>query len=219
MSLVPTRIVIFAKAPVPGMVKTRLIPALGPAGAATLAREMLADTIASARAAGGLRVEVCASPHPDDPSWAGLIAPDVERSEQVAGNLGERLAAAAARILEGGSRLLLVGTDCPELDGARLAEAARLLEHHDAVIFPALDGGYVLLGLAKWHASLFHDIPWSTDAVAEETKQRILALGWSLHEGDPLRDIDEPSDMDFYLSRKTDSDLCVGPAESNGAIS
>lgn len=185
-----TRIVIFAKAPVPGRVKTRLIPALGAEGAATLAREMLAATVEEALAT-GLAVELCGEP--DAGKWHEA-RPGLRLTAQGEGNLGERLTRAADRVLEG-EKLLLIGADCPELDRHRLADAAEALEAHDAVIHPARDGGYALLGLRRSDVSLFKGIAWSTAVVAEQTIERIRALGWSLRVGDTLRDIDEPDDL------------------------
>ena len=192
---VATRIVIFAKAPVAGMAKTRLIPALGEAGAARLAGKMLVDTVAQARAAALGVPELCVTPPPSDPSWTGHLPAGVTLSDQGPGDLGQRLAAAASRVIAGGERILLIGTDCPALDARRLAAAAALLDSHDAVIHPARDGGYVLLGLARTDASLFSGIAWSTDGVAATTIARIEARGWSLAVGDTLQDIDEPADL------------------------
>ncbi|MDP3674984.1 MAG: TIGR04282 family arsenosugar biosynthesis glycosyltransferase [Novosphingobium sp.] len=196
MSAATTRIVIFAKAPVPGSVKTRLIPALGKAGAALLAQRLLAKTVDSALVAGLANTELCAAPHPADPQWAGHLPAGVRLADQGEGNLGQRLSAAATRVIDGGERVLLIGTDCPDLDSARLCEAAAQLDRHDAVIFPARDGGYVLLGLARTDPSLFADIAWSTSTVAATTIARIRTLGWSLYIGDTLSDIDEPADLD-----------------------
>ncbi len=196
MNAVPTRIVIFAKAPVPGRVKTRLIPALGDASAAQLAQRMLADTVVHANAAGLATPELCVAPHADDPAWAGFLPAGVRLSDQGPGDLGQRLAAAARRVIDAGERILLIGTDCPALDGGLLAQAAARLEDHDAVIYPARDGGYVLLGLARTDPSLFNDIRWSTDTVAAITIARIADLGWSLFVGETLSDIDEPADLE-----------------------
>ncbi|MDQ3077522.1 MAG: TIGR04282 family arsenosugar biosynthesis glycosyltransferase [Pseudomonadota bacterium] len=190
------RIVIFAKAPVPGRVKTRLIPVLGEEGAAELAARMLGDTVAHALGAGLGTPELCATPAPDNAAWAGHLPTGVRLSDQGPGDLGQRMAAAARRVVGGGARILLIGTDCPELDAKRLAEAALQLDKHDAVIHPARDGGYALLGLARTDASLFDDIAWSTDGVAAATIARIKALGWSLFVGDTLRDVDEPADLE-----------------------
>jgi hypothetical protein len=185
-----TRIVIFAKQPVPGRVKTRLIPELGPGGAAALAREMLEHTVEEALAT-GLAVELCGEPDAAEwhPARHGL-----ELTDQGDGALGERLARSAERVLAEES-ILLVGSDCPELDRRRLRAAADALEERDAVIHPAHDGGYALLGLGRFDPSLFEGIDWSTPVVAAQTMARIGALGWSLHVGETLRDIDEPGDL------------------------
>ena len=190
-----TRIVIFAKAPLPGRVKTRLIPLLGEAGAAKLAQRMLAGTVAHALGAGLATPELCATPDPADADWAGHLPAGVRLTDQGTGDLGQRLASATDRVLAAGERVLLIGTDCPALDSAGLGAAAAALERHDAVIYPAFDGGYVLLGLARSDASQFADIAWSTPGVAATTIERIKALGWSLHVGDTLRDVDEPADL------------------------
>jgi rSAM/selenodomain-associated transferase 1 len=191
-----TRIIIFAKAPVPGQVKTRLIPALGEIGAARLAHRMLLDTVTAAVAANLSLPELCTDPHPLDESWQGFLPPQPLRmTAQGEGDLGERLARAAKRMIALGERVLLIGTDCPELDASRLRVAASALETRDGVIHPALDGGYALLGLRRFDPSLFNSITWSTPTVATETIARIRALGWSLHIGETLRDIDQPEDL------------------------
>lgn len=186
-----TRVVIFAKAPVPGQVKTRLIPALGEEGAARLARKMLDRTVAEG-VASGLEVELCGDPHAH--GWGSML-PSVPFAWQGEGELGERLARAAARVLGREDNLLLIGSDCPALDRTLLRQAARALATHDAVLYPATDGGYVLLGLRRFDGSIFEDIPWSSSTVAAETRARIAALGWSLHLGPTLADVDEPEDL------------------------
>ena len=198
-----TRIVIFAKAPVPGRVKTRLVPALGEEAAAQLAADMLRQTAAEALASGVGAVELCADPDPADPAWIGQIPTGVTLTAQGAGGLGERLARAARRLIGGGERVLLIGGDCPELDCDRLAAASAALERYDAVIHPALDGGYVLLGLNRFDRSLFDGIAWSTDGVAAKTMARIEALGWTLHVGETLRDVDKPEDLSVANDRAT----------------
>lgn len=183
-----TRIVIFAKEPVPGRVKTRLIPALGADGAARLASEMLERTIEEALAT-GLAVELCGEP--DAATWSD--AP-VSKTAQGDGDLGERLARAAARVLAE-EPILLIGADCPDLDRGRLRAAADALAAHDAIIHPAADGGYVLLGLRRFDPSHFSGIAWSTAGVCAETIARIRALGLSLEVRETLRDVDVPEDL------------------------
>lgn len=191
-----TRVIVFAKAPLAGYAKTRLIPELGPAGAANLARQMLHRTLESAVAAGVGPVELCVTPGITSPAWSGVdITQEIEISTQGDGDLGVRLARAAQRALERDEAVLLIGTDCIEMRAPLLREAACTLERKDAVIYPAADGGYVLLGLTGFHASLFSDIAWSTDSVAAETSARIRQLGWSLETGSPLHDVDEPEDL------------------------
>lgn len=200
-----TRIVVFAKAPQPGRVKTRLIPALGAVGAAALAASMLARTLASAAAAtapageiGAVPgvVELCASPAPGDRAWQGVAVPaGVRWSAQGEGDLGARMAGAACRVLAGGERVLLIGTDCPALDVDRLRAAGKALDEADAVIIPSFDGGYVLLGLRRFDPRLFEGIAWSTPTVAATTRARLEALAWSCRELPALPDIDVPADL------------------------
>lgn len=199
----PTRIVIFAKAPVAGEVKTRLIPALGADGAARLAAGMLEQTLAEARAADLGEVELCASPAPKAPAWDEFRPSGIRMTDQGSGDLGERLARATERVIAAGQRILLIGSDCPALDASRLRQAAAQLDSHDAVMHPAEDGGYALLGLSRFDPSLFANIPWSTPAVAALTIARIEALGWSLHTATTLRDIDEPEDLDWLRGEQT----------------
>lgn len=185
-----TRIVVFAKAPRPGRAKTRLIPALGAEGAAALAAQMLERTINVARAA-HLPVELCGDPDP-----AGWYAgPPVSLAPQGCGALGERLARAAERVLGGGEPVILIGADCPDLTSTHLNQAAERLTRYDAVIHPSFDGGYALLGLRRFDRSIFSDIAWSTNRVADQTLERLTALAWSFAVGERLRDIDEPADL------------------------
>ncbi|MGE0099339.1 MAG: TIGR04282 family arsenosugar biosynthesis glycosyltransferase [Hydrogenophaga sp.] len=191
------RIVIFAKAPVAGLAKTRLIPALGAQRAARLAAKMLNHAVEQALASEVGPVELCVTPAPQDPMWAGRLPRHAALtfSDQGDGDLGERMARAARRTLEAGRPVLLMGTDCPALTAERLRSASEALMTSDAVMIPATDGGYVLLGLRRFAVSLFHDIAWSTEHVAAATRDRLCALGWPLNEKAPLHDIDEPDDL------------------------
>jgi uncharacterized protein len=192
-----TRIVIFAKAPVPGTAKTRLVPKLGEIGAARLAHKMLLATIAEAEAARLAIPELCATPHPYDPEWQPFLPKaEIRYTDQGQGDLGERLARAARRVTLVGENILLIGTDCPTLDRHRLRGAAEALVTRDSVIHPTLDGGYALLGLRRFDPSLFSGIAWSGPDVAADTIARINALGWTLSTGETLRDIDEPEDLE-----------------------
>lgn len=190
-----THIIVFAKAPIPGKAKTRLIPALGAEGAAELAQRMLIDTCRTAASVLLAETELCITPAPGHPEWEARLPPRMTLTDQGDGDLGQRLARAAERVTQEGDRVILIGTDCPQLTRRRLHDACRELDAHDAIIHPTLDGGYALLGLKSFDASIFEGIGWSGPDVARETMARIRALGWSLHLGATLRDIDEPEDL------------------------
>ncbi|MGP1683889.1 MAG: TIGR04282 family arsenosugar biosynthesis glycosyltransferase [Giesbergeria sp.] len=197
MANTPTcRIVIMAKAPVPGLCKTRLIPALGPGGAARLAARMLLHTVKIAFDAHIGPVEICAAPSASHPAWQSIALPaSLQWSEQGEGDLGARMAAAVRRTLARGEHALLIGTDCPALDAASLQSAAQALTTHDAALVPTADGGYALLSLARFHAGIFANMPWSTPAVAQQTLERFAKDGWRVQLGPVLHDIDEPADL------------------------
>lgn len=190
------RIVVFAKAPLPGFAKTRLIPALGKEDAAELARLMLTHTLRGALASDIAKVELCVTPDICDAAWNEVSLPsEIEISSQGSGDLGERLARAAERSVSRCESVLLIGTDCVEMSADLLCEAVRTLEDRDAVMYCTADGGYALLGLNNFNPFLFYDIPWSTDAVASTTLGRIGQLGWTVHVGRLLHDMDEPQDL------------------------
>ena len=190
------RTIVLAKAPLPGQVKTRLIPALGPEGAAALAAAMLVRTASTALEAALGPVELCAAPSRHLPVWKELrLPPDLEWSEQGEGDLGERMARAARRGLGAGGPVLLIGTDCPGLGANQLRAAAEALQERDGVLGPTWDGGYALLGMGRFEPSLFSAMAWSTPAVLAQTRLRLAAAGWSWRELPTLADIDTPGDL------------------------
>ena len=187
-----TRILVFAREPAAGKAKTRLIPALGPDGAARLARVMLGHALIQAAGANIGPVELVGDPHPD--AWSQPVA-GVATSAQVGDNLGERIAGAVEQTLAADEWAVVTGTDCPGLDAARIAEAGRALDRHEIAIIPATDGGYVLIGCRQFDRSIFADVDWGKEAVLTATLRNIEALGWSVWQGKPLPDIDEPDDL------------------------
>ena len=191
------RLVVFAKAPQAGQVKTRLIPALGAEGARALAQRMLAHVLQQALQANAGPVELCMSPPPGDAAWDNVAIPAaVLRTAQGEGDLGERMARAVQRVTaDNGQPVLLMGSDCPALTAAVIQEAARQLQTHDALLVPVADGGYVLIGLKSPCPTLFTQMPWSTASVAAETLSRMAALGLKVWRGPLLHDIDEPADL------------------------
>ena len=161
---VPT-VALFAKYPHPGRAKTRLVPALGEEGAASIHRRLVERTIATIRESGlPFAVWTTGAPHADFAEWLGA---DVALIEQGEGDLGARLARVAAPAI-------LLGADIPGLTAQHLREAAAALGTQEAVIGPALDGGYYLLGFRRELPFLWQDMAWGTDAVLRETELRLL---------------------------------------------
>ena len=191
-----TALIVFAKAPVAGQVKTRLIPALGAAGAAALAARLLDHTLAAAVAAGFDHLELCVAPDTSHPAFGALAtALGLVLTAQDEGDLGVRMDRALTRVLRGHHQALLIGTDAPALDAARLRDAAQALRSADAVWVPALDGGYALVGLKCPQPALFQGISWSTQQVMAQTRARAHAAGLTWTEREPVPDIDEPADL------------------------
>jgi rSAM/selenodomain-associated transferase 1 len=193
------RVIVFAKAPASGQVKTRLAAEIGEAAAARLAARMLRATLAQAVASQVGPVELCGAPDIDDPLLRAHVDAfstfGVTLSAQGDGELGVRMERACRRVLATGDSVILIGTDAPALNEQDLRAAADALRQHPAVFTPALDGGYVLIGLSRHHPSLFHDIAWGTDSVMESTRARLRALRWTWHEFPPQPDIDVAADL------------------------
>ncbi len=191
-----TALIVFAKAPVAGQTKTRLIPALGAAGAAALAERLLEHALGAAVKAGFDTVELCVTPDSGHPALQRLARQHgLALAEQGAGDLGERMQRALARALQTHGRALLIGSDLPALDALRLRQAMAALDSHDAVFVPALDGGYGLVGLRRPEPRLFAGMAWSTPQVMAQTRERAAAAGLRVAELSPVPDIDEPADL------------------------
>lgn len=196
-----TALIVLAKAPVPGQVKTRLIPALGAAGAARLAERLLQHTLEQACGAPLQHLEhleLCVAPNARHPAISAALQNlnrPVHLSEQGDGDLGERMHRALSRELLQHRRALLIGTDAPALNAETLAQAAQALHDHDAVFVPALDGGYALVGLARPAPELLLGMTWSTPEVMAQTRERARRHGLRWAELPPVADIDEPADL------------------------
>ena len=191
-------IIIFAKAPLAGFAKTRLIPVLGEAETAKLARRLFFHAIEQALTAQLGRVELCVTPSLDQACWQTLDLPaSLILTEQGPGDLGQRMARASERALQEHQAVLLMGTDCPSLNADVLKQAANSLIQHDACMTPVSDGGYALLGFTAYDQSLFCEIPWSTAEVARLTLERCRQLGWQVETLPVLHDIDEADDLQY----------------------
>ncbi len=184
----------------PGYVKTRLIPALGAEGAASLYTGLLKQTVESVVAADLAPVQLWCAPDSANAFFQRLASQyDLLLCDQSGTGLGERMHHAAGLALKASDAVLLMGADCPLLSGVHLAQALQwLMDGEDAVLGPAEDGGYVLLGLRQNSAALFEEMPWGSDQVLELTRRRLAGLGWRWQELEPLWDLDRPVDFERW---------------------
>ena len=177
---------LFARFPEPGRAKTRLIPALGAAGAAGLHRRLAERALAAVRrSALPFEVRTTGASLARFQDWLG---PDVALAEQGDGDLGERMGRVPPPAI-------LVGADIPDLHPAHLTAAAAALRSHPAVIGPAEDGGYYLLGLARPMPFLFAAMPWGGAEVLALTLRRMAGHGVTPAVLDTLADLDRPEDL------------------------
>jgi len=199
-----TCIIVFARAPRPGAVKTRLVPLLGAEGAAALHARMVKHALATARKAALGTVELHCAPDCDDEFLR--FCGNRYRAElvtQAGGDVGARMASAASAALRDHARVLLIGSDCPALTARHLRQASKaLLAGAAAVLVPAEDGGYVLLGLTRSDKRLFEGVTWGSDTVLAETRARLRGLGWRWHELKTLWDVDRPEDYERLIESK-----------------
>ena len=186
---------ILAKAPVPGLAKTRLVPHLGPEGAAALQTWLLRRTVAIALAADVGPVTLWCAPDVDHPEFSACRSRgQVVLRRQATGDLGARMHAAVADspALAG---VLVVGTDCPMMTPGRLRQAGVSLDRNDATVIPAEDGGYVLIGMRHPSRRVFADIDWGSGKVMVQTRERLAEIGWRWSEFPPLWDVDREEDF------------------------
>src|SRR5581483_10754991 len=186
------RVVVFARAPVPGRAKTRLVPALGAEGAAELAARLTEHSLRAAKAARIGPVELWCAPDASHPFFAGCARRHgAALRPQGRGDLGARM----HRALAAGTPAVLVGSDIPAMTPAYLRAAARALARADVVLGPARDGGYVLIGLRRPQRSLFAGVSWGGPSVLERTRLRIARAGLRTRQLPPLFDVDRPEDL------------------------
>jgi rSAM/selenodomain-associated transferase 1 len=187
-------VVVFAKAPEAGRVKTRLCPPLTPAAAAELHRACLCDLWDRLAQLSPIQRILCHDPPDCGETFRGLLSGELKLLPQAAGDLGERLAAAFQTLFARGlGPLVAIGADSPDLPLARIGEALHLLAAGacDVVVGPALDGGYTLIGLREFRPEPFSGIPWSTPGVCSTTRSRCAEAGLRLRRLDPWEDVDD----------------------------
>jgi uncharacterized protein len=187
-------IAILAKAPVPGLAKTRLIPTIGAHAAAVLQERLTERAVATALAADVGPVTIWCAPDGTHDSFLKLVARSrITLRRQPEGDIGARMLAATAAV---SGPTLVIGTDCPALTEVHLRGAANALRNGtDVILIPAEDGGYVLIGTRSAQPPLFAGIAWGTKTVLAETRARIIEQRLILTEQPPLWDVDTESDL------------------------
>ena len=193
-------LIIFTRYPEPGTTKTRLIPVLGDVGAANLHKQMTEHTIFQVKELQrttrvSVEVRFTGGNLEKMQNWLGN---DLKYQSQGKGDLGARMERSLINAFnQKAERVIIIGTDCPDLNSQILTTAFEELKVCNLVLGPALDGGYVLIGLSQFESSIFQNMMWSTDSVFRETIRRIDLLGWRVTQLETLRDIDESADLAF----------------------
>lgn len=195
---------VFAKPPRPGTVKTRLAPVLGDEVAAALARAFLLDTWSTVTRVSGVDV-VLAATEVEAPEWPSLGAAAVW--PQGAGTLGDRLERVLRRALETHPFAIAIGTDIPGLPPSRLDDACAALRSADAVLGPADDGGFYLVGVSTCPHGLLDTVPWSASDTCARTLERFERHHLTATVLDPWFDVDEPADLDALRRRIRDGTI------------
>ena len=193
-------LIVMAKAPVPGQVKTRLIPTLGQENTAKLYRNMLRETSGKMLRSRICPIQIWCYPNVKHPDFVGLEQQGANLFQQRGNDLGERMHNALAQVLQTFKAAVIIGCDCPLMSPVIVQTAFTELsgETFDTVMGPAEDGGYYLLGLKKAEQSLFQNVSWGTARVLDQTRYRLTRLGWRWSELNTLWDLDRPEDFSRF---------------------
>ena len=189
-------ILLFAKEPVPGRVKTRLVPPLTPAQAARLAGAFLVDLVATLEGQPA-RLEIAVPADAGRANLEKLLGPDRHWVDQGDGDLGARLArTTAAAFARAPGPVAVVGSDHPNLPPDLVADALAAAAEGGVGWVPTEDGGYACVALPRPLPGLFEGVPWSTGGVADATRNNARELGVNLHEAGRWYDVDRPEDLE-----------------------
>jgi uncharacterized protein len=212
-------VLVFARAPEPGRVKTRLAAAVGGERATAIYRDLAEHTVNVARQVTDCRVVVCCDPPGSVDAIAAWLGSGVEYRAQLGGDLGMRMAGAMGDALAGGAQsVALIGTDCPGLDAALIDAAFAAIDPRagasmaDVALGPARDGGYYLIAARQVHPALFGGIPWSTSETLGATLSAAAAAGLRVSLLDTRRDIDTIEDWLAWCAERSER------GESDGYI-
>jgi rSAM/selenodomain-associated transferase 1 len=189
----------FAREPVAGAVKTRMMPHLSAQEACALHAELVLWTAGTLVAAGLGRVELAVAGESGHPLFESCLGLGVDGlTSQRGAGLGERMYNSLLDGLARFERVVLVGSDCPAIDGGYLLQALEALERAEIVLGPAADGGYTLVGARRVPREMFEGIAWGTTGVFAETTRRLRRLRVPWAELPTLADIDRPQDLPHW---------------------
>lgn len=180
----------------PGEVKTRLSPALDSETAALLHAALVERALDTAQRSRAGVVELCCAPDASHVFFETCADDfDIDLTEQGDGDLGQRMLRALDDALQEFDAVLIIGADCPALTTKHFSQAAASLREYDALLIPAEDGGYVLIGATRTDPAMFDGIEWSTGNVLGQQRDRFRALNFRWHELPTLWDVDRPDDL------------------------
>jgi rSAM/selenodomain-associated transferase 1 len=198
------RLIVFVKAPRPGLAKTRIAKTSGPQRAVAIHRELVDAVL------GGIgslsTVELRFTPDDAEPDIRPWVQETWTAQPQGSGDLGARLVRAFEEAFAAGAeRVAIIGSDCPEGRTSDVRSAWAELRTHDLVVGPAIDGGYWLIGLRAPQPALFEEIAWSSDQVLGQTLQRARSLGLRIQLLRNLGDVDTEEDWNAYVRQRKES--------------
>lgn len=202
---------LFLKAPIKGQVKSRLAAGLGDDIALELYKNFVLDILETIEKTGHSCTIFFHPPEARD-TVAVWLGPGRDYLPQQGGDLGERMANAFATIFKRGvSRAILIGSDIPDLSIDILEQAFRSLESRDAVLGPAMDGGYYLIGFRRdtFVPGVFQGIAWGSDRVFAETRQKLEQAKRGVHLLPEWRDVDTPEDLRDLMARNAKSPFAM----------
>ena len=193
------KLLIFTKSPVLGEVKTRLQPEYSQEQSLLVHKNLLLNTLDRTKSIKGIDIELCCTP--DRTTMFFLDCENkfpIALSNQYGADLGERMAFSFSVALQTYEKVVVIGTDCPDISEDYIAQAFLALDDNDATIGPAVDGGYVLLGLRKFSPEIFQDVSWGSGTVFVQTENALNELSWSYTELGIMHDVDHAEDLQRY---------------------
>jgi uncharacterized protein len=196
---------ILGRAPVAGEVKTRLIPALGAKGAAKAHEQLISHVVGVGESwcegVATRELKLWCTPNTTHPFFDLLIGSE-RRHKQPEGDLGQRLAHIAIQGLQTARGVILLGGDGVSVSSTLLSQVEAALDQVPVVMASAQDGGYILIAMTSFAHSLFTNMPWGTQQIAEETRLRLNALGWQFQDFPGQWDVDNSEDWDRFKRTK-----------------